>query len=255
MPQRADIVAKAVSFDGYLGGQGFNTANRFSQFLGHPTEAWCGDFVTAVYAMCGLPLPSMQPGQRTGFTYVPDAWAYGKNQHATRNSWEAKPGDIVCYDWDGSGQCTGSDTHTGIVDHWAAGTLHTIEGNTSPGGGVHVKPRPAPAGTGSDVICGVIDAGQLVSFGSGPTPTDGHDQEVPPFPGRTLMLKSPNMTGDDVKRWQLQMRHRGWRLPTDGNFDAGTRDTCLAFQQKQGLPATGGVDAQTWAAAWTAPKK
>ncbi len=255
MPQRADIVAKAASFDNYLGGKGFDIPNRFSQFLGHPAEAWCGDFVTAIYAMCGLPLPSMQQGQSTGFSYVPDGWAYGTSNHATRNSWQAQPGDIVCYEWNGSGLCNGSDTHTGIVDHWSAGTLHTVEGNTSPGGGVHRHDRPAPENIGNTQICGVIDASKLVQFSSGGTPTGGGDPEVPPFPGRTLMLKSPHMTGDDVQRWQVQMRHRGWRIPTSGDFDPPTRDVCVAFQQKQGLPVTGRVGPKVWAAAWTAPQK
>ena len=38
-----------------------------------PAEAWCADFVTDIYKRAQIPLPSMQPGNRTGFAYCPDA--------------------------------------------------------------------------------------------------------------------------------------------------------------------------------------
>jgi hypothetical protein len=53
MPTRADIVKRATRYQGYLSGKGFNQKNKFSDFLGHPAEAWCADFVTAIYDMCG----------------------------------------------------------------------------------------------------------------------------------------------------------------------------------------------------------
>lgn len=251
MPQRDAIVNRAARYVGYLSGGGFDQKNKFSDFLGHPAEAWCGDFVSAIYAMTGLALPSMQSGQRTGFSYVPDGWAYGVAQHATRNSWEAQPGDIVCFDWTG-GNCSGSQTHTGLVDHWADGVLHTIEGNSGPAGGVNRHDRAAPRGTGNADICGVINAARLVTFDGSAPPADQHD-DVPPFSGRVLMLKSPPMNGDDVERWQTQMQQRGWHLGTNGQYDVRTRDVCVQFQRQKGFAQTGRVGAQTWTAAWTSP--
>ena len=137
MPERSDIGEKAASSVGYLSNQGYDQANKFSAYLGFPAEAWCADFVSAIYAMGGLLLPPMQVGHHTGLSYVPDYFAYGNSHRAIRSSWEAEPGDIVFFDWTGEGACKSSKSHTGLVDHWADGVLHTIEGNSAPDGGVN----------------------------------------------------------------------------------------------------------------------
>jgi hypothetical protein len=251
MPTRAAIVKRAAHYENYLSGKGFDQKNKFSDFLGLPAEAWCADFVTAIYGMCNLWLPSMQGGHRTGYSYVPDGFRHAKSHHAAKNSWEARPADIVCFDFTGQA-CVSPKTHTGIVDHWAGGTLHTIEGNSGPRGGVNRHTWAAPKGVGNAQICGVIDTGKLVKFSSKqPPPT--HQDDVPQFPGRTLMLKSPLMTGNDVQTWQDRMKERGWQLDTDGEYDELSRDVCVKFQEQKGLPEHGRVGPQTWAAAWTAP--
>ena len=252
MVHRSDIVNEATRHVGYHEGAG--NANVFSHYLGLPNEAWCGDFVTAVYKMSALPLPSMQHGLVTGFAYVPDAFAFAGAHNAKTNSWQASPGDIVCFDWTKTGRCDTSQTHTGIVQRWENGTLHTIEGNTGSPEGVYAKSWSAPSGTGNVLIAGVIDAGKLVTFGtpSGPPPPLPQGG-VPPFV-RGLMLKSPHMHGDDVLMWQRQMIARGWHLPATGEYDQQSRDACRAFQMQKGLhPATGTVGPRTWAAAWTEP--
>jgi hypothetical protein len=253
MPERADIVRRAARDVGYLSGQGYNQKNKFSDFLGHPAEAWCGDFVTAVYAMCKVRLPSMQAGVPTGFAYVPSGWAFGRQQGVTRSSWDAQPGDIICFDWTKAGSCLTGNSHTGLVDRWEAGTLHTIEGNSGPNGGVNARAWQAPKGQGNPLIAGVINTAKLVKFGGGALPDDPEDDKVLPFSGRMLMLKSPHMEGDDVKHWQRQMRKRGWKLPHSGEFDERTRDVCIAFQKQKDLPPNGRVGPRTWALAWTAP--
>jgi Putative peptidoglycan binding domain/CHAP domain len=249
MPTRAAIVDRAIKYVGYR--EGPNNQNIFSSYLGLPSESWCFDFCVAIYKMSGLPLPSMELGHLTGASYVPDGWAYAKQHGATRNSWQAQPGDLVCFDWTGTQKCDNPHTHIGIVDHWQAGTLHTIEGNTGSPEGVYGKPWPAPRGVGNNEICGVINTGKLVRFTRKAPPENGND--VPPFPRRILMLKSPLMGGDDVRRWQAQMQHRGWRLDASGEYDVRTRDVCVAFQQQKGLHVDGQVGPQTWAMAWTAP--
>jgi hypothetical protein len=258
MPDRAAIVQKAASEVGYNAGPG--DVNKFSHYLGLPGESWCGDFVTTIFELCGLALPSMQPGHRTGYSFVCDGWQYAVDHKITRNSWEAQPADIVCFDWLGTGCANPAETHTGIVDHWSGGILHTIEGNTSPGSCVNRKERPSAAGSGSPQIMGVIDSSKLVKFGGGgggpapaPAPAPHHPPVPPPFPGRTLMLKSPPITGDDVSTWQTQMRVRGWHIAADGAYGPESRAACLAFQKQKGLHPTGSVDQQTWAATWSAP--
>jgi hypothetical protein len=269
MPVRADIVKKAASEIGYLDNKGYDQVNKFSSYLGFGGEAWCADFVTAIYKMCGLPLPSMQAGHRTGYSYVPSGWAYAKQHGIAKSSWEAQPGDIVCFDWTGAGTCTsGAQTHTGLVAEWAAGTITTIEGNSAPDGGVNRHQRPAAVGVGNPDICGVIDASKLVQFSPGapgpgpapapkptpaPKPAPAPGGQPPPFPGRTFMLKSPPLDGDDVQTWQAQMTHRGWKLDSPNTYDARSCEVCQQFQKQKGLPVTGMVDAQTWAAAWADP--
>jgi hypothetical protein len=253
MPQREDIVKRAAHHVGYLSGQGYNQKNKFSDFLGHPPEAWCGDFVTAIYSMCKVPLPSMQTGMPSGFAFVPDGWRFGRTHDATRSSWQAKPGDIICFDWTKAGTCVTSQSHTGLVDRWEAGTLHTIEGNSGPNGGVNAREWTTPKGQGNPLIAGVIDTAKLVSFGGEPIHDDPDVEKVPPFPGRMLMLKTPCMEGNDVQRWQRQMHRRGWKLPHDGEFEERTRDVCVAFQKQKDLPPNGRVGPRTWALAWTSP--
>jgi hypothetical protein len=200
----------------------------------------------------------MQPGHRTGFSYVPDGWGYALDHHANKSSWEAQPGDIVCFDW--SKRCQrGTQTHTGMVDHYANGVLNTIEGNsqTASGGsgGVNRHQWPAPAGQGNADICGVIDASKLVHFGGAapPPPHPATAQHPPPFPGHELMLKSPPVSGPAITTWLAQMKHRGWHLDSADTYDQRARDECRKFQSQKGIPVTGNVDQQTWAAAWTDP--
>jgi hypothetical protein len=73
MTTRDQIASTALGFNGTCNGQGYNGLNPFSADLNRPAEAWCGDFVTGIHKRAHIPLPSMQPGCRTGFAYCPDA--------------------------------------------------------------------------------------------------------------------------------------------------------------------------------------
>jgi hypothetical protein len=103
MTTRDEIVQMALSYNGACNGQGYDGPNPFSADLGRPAEAWCGDFVTDVYKRAQIPLPSMQPGCRTGFAYCPDAVDFGNAHGGARTSWEAQAGDIALFDWNGDG--------------------------------------------------------------------------------------------------------------------------------------------------------
>src|SRR5712691_6960540 len=99
MTTRSNIANTALGYNGTLNGRGYDGPNPFSADLSRPAEAWCGDYVTDIYKRAQIPLPSMQPGCRTGFAYCPDAVNYGRKHSATRSSWQAEPGDIVLFDW------------------------------------------------------------------------------------------------------------------------------------------------------------
>lgn len=76
--------------------------------------------------------------------------------------------------------------------------------------------------------------------------------KAPPWPGRYLK-QPPIMRGDDVRRWQAQMRKRGWRLTVDGAYGPRSEQVCRAFQEEKGLAVDGVVGPVTWRQAWEAP--
>ena len=92
-------------------------------------------------------------------------------QRTTRpgDSWQAEPGDIVLFDFNGDGVAD----HTEIVTGYHGGELFTIGGNSGPSnvdgyhgqGGVHRHRWPAPAGQGNNQILAVIDTAKVVRFG------------------------------------------------------------------------------------------
>lgn len=57
----------------------------------------------------------------------------------------------------------------------------------------------------------------------------------------------------DLKRWQAQMRKRGWSLTADGLYGPTTAKVARQFQKEKGLPVDGLIGAATWAAAWNSP--
>lgn len=58
----------------------------------------------------------------------------------------------------------------------------------------------------------------------------------------------------DLKRWQAQMRKRGWSITADGLYGPATAKVARQFQaEKAGLAVDGLIGAKTWAAAWTEP--
>ncbi|MGH9126229.1 MAG: peptidoglycan-binding domain-containing protein, partial [Acidimicrobiales bacterium] len=59
-----------------------------------------------------------------------------------------------------------------------------------------------------------------------------------------------NMTGDDVRTWQQQMRSRGWKIDADGVFGPGSADVCRKFQAEKSLDVDGAVGPATWRASW-----
>lgn len=236
MTTREQLAGLANSFVGTVHVSGYNEPNPFSHDLNRPTEAWCGDFVTDVYKRAGVPLPSMQPGCRTGFAYCPDAVNYGR-QHPGMviPSWEAQPGDIVLFDWDGNGVAD----HTEIAEGWSnSGVLTTVGGNSSPNGGVNRHEWTAKVGQGNRQVIAVLRADHLVKF-TVPEPSPKPVPE-PSKPARLLMLKTPMMHGSDVRAMQEALAKAGYNPGAlDGVLGPHTRDALMAFQKANGLAADG----------------
>lgn len=64
---------------------------------------------------------------------------------------------------------------------------------------------------------------------------------------------SEGASGDVVVALQGMLRQAGYTISFNGLFDATTRGEVIRFQQAQGLPATGIVDATTWERLTTQP--
>jgi len=248
MTSRHEIVDTALGYNGTCDGQHYDGPNPFSADLGRPSEAWCGDFVTDMFKRALIPLPPMQPGCRTGFAYCPDAVDYGRAHGATRNSWQAEPADIVLFDWNGDGVADHTELATGYRD----GGLFTIGGNSGPSnidsfvgdGGVHRHRWEAPAGQGNDQVLSVIDSSKLVHFGGPAHPT--RPGGPAPAEPRLLMLKSPMMTGPDVRAVQQALNQRNNAgLATDGVYSPLTRDAVIKWQRQEQIAADGIVGPQT----------
>lgn len=93
------------------------------------TDAWCSTFASAVAIAAGLT------------DIIPTECGCEKHIQLFKNlgSWQENdayvpsPGDYIFYDWDdsGSGDCTGSADHVGIVEKVSGTTITVIEGNYS----------------------------------------------------------------------------------------------------------------------------
>ena len=257
MPTRAEFVAKALSFNGELNGAGYNCDNPHSRALGRPVEAWCADFFTDILRQCGAPLPSMQVGCKQGFCGVSAGWDFAIKQKATRSSWQAEPGDAAIFDWNADGNIHDGICHIEMVETWSNGVLHTIGGNSGGSnvdgfnkeGGVHRHTWPAPVGTGNSLILGIIDIAKIVKLGAKPVKPDAttaisHDGPKDTAQ-RDLILKTPHLTGDDVKRVQQALVRNGAKLDVDGEFGQLTGSAVIAFQKAHHLEVDGTVGAIT----------
>jgi hypothetical protein len=248
MSTRQNIVDWTSSQIGTVEAKGYDGPNPYSTRLGFPTEAWCGDFATCAFLECALPLPSMQVGCSTGFAGVPAGLDFADMRGTTGPSWEAQPGDLACFDWNGDG----SPDHVEVVIEWDGGVLYSAGGNSGTldlragsrnplNGGVNEHVWSAPAGTGNRVVLAIIRTGLLVPFRTTAPPSP---------PQRELMLKSPNMTGLDVADVQGKLNNSNLRihLVVDGDYGPLTTAAVQVWQRAHRLTADGICGPQTYAA-------
>lgn len=99
---------------------------KYGKWFGLDGVAWCGMFVSWVYANAGFPLGNI--GFKKGFAGCQTAFShYRSTGEITQNP---KEGDIVLFDWNGDGRYD----HTGIfLRDLGNGKFETIEGNTAIG--------------------------------------------------------------------------------------------------------------------------
>lgn len=122
MATATKIVDKAKTYIGYKEGKG--NQNIFSTMMGRPPEAWCADFVCAVFKMCealSLITNSASCGVMIRGAKNNGTWHDGSSG--------VRKGDLVMFDFDRDKE----QDHVGICESATASYVTCIEGNTSSG--------------------------------------------------------------------------------------------------------------------------
>ena len=100
---------------------------KYGKWFGYNGVAWCGIFVSYVYAHAGVQLPII--GFTKGFAGCQTAVAHFKKTKEVTTT--PQVGDIVFYDWNADGRYD----HVGIFNGWVKNKkgveFYAIEGNTS----------------------------------------------------------------------------------------------------------------------------
>lgn len=136
---------------------------KFGRYYGLDGQPWCALFLSWCFATSKHPLPSMQAGLKNGFAAAVAGMQYAKEHGAWRPSWDAEPGDIVVYGWDGPGS-SWERMHVGlVVRSGAKGSVgHTVEGNRGDCVARHTFI------VGERVVLGTIDVKKLLKVTAKP---------------------------------------------------------------------------------------
>lgn len=99
--------------------EGKNNSNKYGAAYGMNNVSWCMEFIWWIETQAGMNF------YKTASCTA--CYNHYKSQAVSKNS--LRPGDIVFFDWDHSGDCD----HVGIVESAGSTYVTTIEGNTSSG--------------------------------------------------------------------------------------------------------------------------
>ena len=195
-----------------------------------PGNPWCASFITWSLQKAGHPMPG--GGWAAVQTWVRNAEA-GQNGLKIVSAQDARPGDIVAYDWGGQ-EDFGSDGHIGFLDSTVqGGKFKALEGNNAdavssvdrqmgsanikfiriegnaPAGAAQV---PAPSGNG---VAQVADQAPAPASGSSapidPTQFGGDGHGGPPGAEALALLNNKNIVFDsdgisDIKAGRIDPR-------------------------------------------------
>lgn len=226
MATAASVLSVAQGQVGYK--EGKNNSNKYGSAYGMNSVSWCMIFVWWCFKQAGAESLIKKTASCTA------CWNAMKGQSVSRNS--LKPGDIVFFDWDGSGDCD----HVGIVESVGSSRVTTIEGNTSSG-------NSGSQSNGDGVYRRYRNLSQ-VAKAIRPAYTGGNSSSGGNV---TVTVKevSTGSSGRAVKNLQLILNNRGYNCGTaDGDFGSKTKAAVIAFQKAQGLGADGIVGTKTWTA-------
>lgn len=117
MATASKVVSIAAGQVGYK--EGKNNSNKYGAAYGMNNCSWCMIFVWWCMKQAGMDF------YKTASCTA--CYKHYASRAVSRNS--LRKGDIVFFDWDGSGDCD----HVGIVESVGSSRITTIEGNTSSG--------------------------------------------------------------------------------------------------------------------------
>lgn len=220
---------------------------------------WCNQAVTEWARRSGNAAAVLPAGDRAYTVWHAEdgeqlnRWYAGTAENIRKH---ARPGAIVFFDWGGSDRI-GYIDHVGIVEkNLGDGRVQTIEGNTADACKRRVRSASVIAGfwnpdysIGIDEMDGTAakqrkkEAEAAVKI----VLVDG----VPQWPGRTLKLTSPMMSGADVRLWQEKLAKRGWTIEVDGKYGKESRAVARGYRKATGLRAGDVVDRATWEMTWS----
>ena len=125
-PLREKALAQMRKFVGLVEQPaGSNNVPEINGWWGGGNVAWCARTVSKAYIVAG----STAFTRGRNYQYVPTIVG---DARAARNGLtvtvDPKPGDLVCFDWDGSNFATG-DNHIGMFVSGSSAKFKTIEGN------------------------------------------------------------------------------------------------------------------------------
>mgnify|MGYP002651040399 CR=1 FL=1 len=206
--------------------------------------AWCGAFVYWVLQKRGV---KDVPLGKTGIFYTPAIVNSARAQGVWRAESQlssAQPGDLVLFDFDGSGNAK----HVGFVEKYLGnGLVQTIEGNTSgtnvgsqnDGGGVYRRVR------GGATIMGFVDMSRWVARNAKDPDYKGYKggTSTPSKPAapkvdntRAKWLKTPLKEHGDLSVGTIKRLQAEVNVTIDGQIGPQTRK---AVQKWLGVTADG----------------
>lgn len=223
MATASKVVLIAAGQVGYK--EGRNNSNKYGAAYGMNNCSWCMIFIWWCFKQAGM------DWYKTASCTA--CYKHYASRAVSRNS--LRKGDIVFFDWDGSGDCD----HVGIVESVGSSRITTIEGNTSSGNsgsqsngdGVYRRYR-----TYSQIAKAIRPAYDAETSGGG----------------------TCNVTVQEVKNGsnsascyvlQAYLKSKGYYTgKVDGIAGSLTEKAIKAFQKAKGLSQDGIAGQKTWAA-------
>lgn len=220
------VISIAKKYNGYS--EGRNNSNRFSTFMGYPAEYWCDDYVDSIFKEAfGYAVANKVMCGGCGEPYTPSSAAYYKNV-GRWTTVSPQPGDQIFF------KNSVRINHTGIVISVSGSTVRTIEGNTSPQGGVD------PNGGGVYIKEYYRSNSRIAGYGHPNWSVVASEGITPITPSRDWLQKGDK--GSEVKVLQQNLIKLGFSCGSagaDGDFGNGTLSAVKTFQKKYKLTADG----------------